>query len=122
MGKVAIRAQYDTENIVCDGYICINGDCIEGIFGIDYVKINIVKNSMNLFLHEDVYEKKNNSLFHYNRSRTFLSQSLYSSKLYCPESYILFCHDCGMSLSLIETVKDKKKVDEIFRELSKIRP
>lgn len=122
MSKVIIRAQYDTEDIFCDGYICIDGNCIEGIFGIDYVKIDIIENSIHLLLHEKIYTNKGDSLFNYTRSRTFISQTLYSSKLYCPESYILFYQDYGMSLSLIETVKDSWKVNEIFKELSKIRP
>jgi len=122
MGKVAIRAQYDTEDIVCDGYICIDNNCIEGIFGIDYVKIDIINNTMHLSLHENIYSKKDDIIINYTRSRNFISQTLYSSQLYCPESYILFCQDYGMSLSLIETIDDKYEVNKIFRELSEIRP
>lgn len=122
MNKVAIRAQYDTEDIVCEGYICIHDNCIEGIFGVDYVKIEIIKNSMNLLLQENIYTKKGDFLFNYTRSREFISQNMYSSKLNCPESYILFCNDYGMCLSLIEKIDNIHTVNEIFKELSKIRP
>ena len=122
MEKVAIRAKYQTEDIICDGYVCIDGDCIEGVFARDYIKINIGKNSMTLFLYENLYSIENDLVFYATRSRTFVSQNMYSSSLYCPETYILFSQNYGMSLSLIETIKDSEEVEKIFKDLSEIRP
>ena len=120
--KIAIRAKYKTKNCMCDGYICILGKTIEGVFGVDYAKIEFKENSFLLFLHENLYTLRGKNLYMEMRDSVFESTPLYESELYSPEHYLLFNGDTGMSLDLFNKETDFNKIEDAFKQLEKIRP
>jgi len=122
MEKVAIRSQYKTKNTICDGYICIDNNIIEGVFGLDYIKIDIIHNKMNLYLYENTYTIQNGFLQSHLHFKNYTSKNMYSSTLYCPEIYILSSENYNeMLLDLIECEKNVIKLQSIFEELDKVK-
>ena len=120
--KIAIRAKYKTDNCISEGYICISGKIIEGVFGVDYAKIDFKKNRFIFFLHENLYESHNGNVYFRSRDSVYESTSLYDSELYSPEHYLLFNGNYGMSLDLFSRETDSEKIEDAFKQLDRIRP
>ena len=129
MERVVLRAEYKTEYVFNEGYICIEEKdkgqkVIEGIFGLDYVRIDFSDdNSFDLVLIESIYTLKNNLLFCTPKTTIYTSQRLFSPELYCPEQYLLCDGKDGfLSLSLLERERNLSKAKEIYQHMIQLRP
>ena len=129
MKRVVLRAEYKTEYTFNEGYICIEEDdnkktSIEGIFGLDYVRIDFSDhNTFDLVLVETIYKPTNQKVLCSQKTTIFTSQKLFSSELYCPEQYLLCDGKDGfLSLSLIERERDISKTKEIYQRMIQLRP
>lgn len=122
MSRVAIRATYKTETVYNEGYICIDGDTIEGVFGLDYVKIDFSPgNSFFFILYEMSFSVEDKQLLASIKRSIYESQKLYVPELCSPEDYLLFGSEGDMNLSLIEVETDIAKIKEVFESLEKVR-
>ena len=122
MKKIVYRATYHTSKCYNEGYICILGDQIEGVFGYDYAKIDFKESYFHLLLVEQVFIPSNKHLIRRICPMVYDSQKLNDSKFHCPETYLLFNRHDGMSLSLTEKVTESAKIDEIIKNLDELRP
>ena len=122
---VIVRAKIKTENIYNEGYICIDkeNNIIEGILGLDYIKIEIFKNIMTLSLHENLYFIYDGVLRNAIRDTTFISKKLYCNELYCPDEYYLYGNNSETMLLTLEGCEyDTKKIKIVLENLNRFRP
>ena len=122
MKKVVYRAIYHTSKTYNEGYICILGDQIEGVFGFDYAKIDFKSGYFHMLLVEQIFVPGDNHIIKRICPMVYDSQPICDNTFYCPETYLLFNRHDGMSLSLVEKVTDSTKINKIFEQLEDLRP
>ena len=116
MKKVYISAKYRIEDVIFnDGYICIDENCIIGIFTLDWASIEICNGKLHFYL--DEYEPLTNS---HSDTIEFIS-TRYIDMLESPQTYILKSSDNDtLTLSLLNKITDPKKIadiEELFKPL-----
>lgn len=124
MKRVALRAEYRTENVFNEGYICISEDGkeqeIEGVFGLDYLKIIFTsENTFDLILYENIIKPTDDGVCSSIVTTIFESQMLYVPELTCPEQYLLSSQTSLMRLNLLKRVQND--LNTIFNDLESVR-
>ena len=121
MEKIVLIAEVRNEKLFTKGYIVIDGNKKEGIFGKDYVQIESENQCLNFLYHELKYDLSGDKpVFFYNTTK-YSNDSLYTHELYCPEQYMFLDNKKGMSLTLVRREKNRLKIAEIITELNKTR-
>ena len=123
MNRVVMRATYTTETIYNEGFVCVSDNGIEGIFGLDYFRLKPMDNCFELMMSEFTVASKFNRCYVGIRRKHYISQTLYDTQLYCPETYLFFSNNStdGICLSLTEKVNDNYKIAEVFSDLEMLR-
>lgn len=121
---VLINAAIKTNNFFSDGFVHISGNSIEGIFTLDYAKLELKNNQ--LILHLCIHTNKvdvNELTSELSNFRNTVEYSTYrcsynDSTLYAPDTYLLSDNNGNfLFLSLLDLEKDpsiiKRKLDFI---------
>lgn len=110
-----LRANYKTANCINDGFIFINGNTIQGLFGLDILRLDFQVNHFILTLHENVYTSKDKMIYYETKDSIYESQSVYDRQIYAPETYIFFNKNDkkdGLSLEITAREYDESRVNE----------
>lgn len=122
MKEIVVRAIIRTETVFNEGYLHINGEIIEGIFTLDYVRINLDGKEMFLTLIErSIYYDEMNNLIH-KCTFNYYKQRYSHNYLYSPDTYSL-CDETGslLTISLEEPIKDSDEISQILKDINYVR-
>lgn len=105
MKEIVARATIKFNNCFNSGFVHIKNNVLEGAFTLDYVKIHIINNSMDLLMIENVFSYEDNNLKNYLKISSYQTPYPYETFNFFDE-YILSDVD-GSTLSLtIESLLD----------------
>ena len=126
MERIALRAEYTTDDIFNEGFICICKDgkteTIEGVFGNDYIEFEFVDDkTLHMILHEKVIVRVRHLLLRVPIKTAYKCTELYIPEISCPDEYYFENGISTLSLSIISKEKSPEKIDKIFKSLEEVR-
>ena len=127
MERIALRAEYRTDNIFNEGYICISKDgdeeIIEGIFGTDYLKLDFIDEStLHLLLCETVVVPVRYICISVPFKTAYESYEIYHHEISCPDEYYFENDRESLSLCILSMENSPEKIETIFNLLDNVRP
>lgn len=126
MERIVLRAEYSTDDIFNDGFICIckdgKSETIEGVFGNDYIELEFVDyKTLHMILHEKVIVRVRHLHLSVPIKTAYECTDLYIPEISCPDEYYLENEYSSLSLRILSKENSPEKIDKIFKSLEAIR-